>query len=67
MEAGWNMFPVAPQPLGCNMLSPLHSQMQADDCFRYKSSCENNLAFDDETQENMVSAQVSENSQDIFY
>ena len=41
--------------------------MQADDCFRYKSSCENNLAFDAETQENMVSAQVSENSQDIFY
>ena len=61
------MFPVAPQSLGCNMLSPLHLQMQADDCFQYKSSCENNLAFNDETQENMVSAQVSENSQDIFY
>ena len=41
--------------------------MQVDDCFRYKSSSQNNLAFDDETQENMVSAQVSENSQDIFY
>ena len=61
------MFPVTPQPLGCNMLSPLHSQMQADDCLRYKSSSQNNLAFDSETQENMVSAQVSENSQDIFY
>ena len=61
------MFPVTPQPLGCNMLSSLLLQMQADDCFQYKSSCENNLAFNDETQENMVSAQVSENSQDIFY
>ena len=40
--------------------------MQADDCFQYKSSCENNLAFNDETQENMVSAQVSEKSHDIF-
>ena len=61
------MFPVTPQPLGCNMLSSLLLQMQADDCFRYKSSSQNNLAFDDETQENMVSAQVSEKSQDIFY
>nr|XP_023913065.1 uncharacterized protein LOC112024677 isoform X5 [Quercus suber] len=67
VEAGWNMFPVTPQPLGCNTLSPLHSQMQADDCFRFKSSSQNNLAFDDETQENMLSAQVSEKSQDIFY
>ena len=41
--------------------------MQVDDCLRYKSSSQNNLAFDSETQENMVSAQVSENSQDIFY
>ena len=49
------------------MLSSLLLQMQSDDCFRYKSSSQNNLAFDDETQENMVSAQVSENSQDIFY
>ncbi|XP_065627113.1 uncharacterized protein LOC136061211 [Quercus suber] len=57
VEAGWNMFPVTPQPLGCNTLSPLHSQMQADDCFRFKSSSQNNLAFDDETQENMLSAQ----------
>ncbi|XP_030934027.1 NAC domain-containing protein 74-like isoform X3 [Quercus lobata] len=101
VEAGLNMFPVTPQPLGCNMLSPLHSHMQADfgsscisypftndlnsshwgvhrqsgtyesapniseswgltpynpdDCFRYKYSSQNNLAFDDETQENMVS------------
>ena len=95
------MFPVTPQPLGWNMLSPLHSHMQAgsgsscisypftnglnsghwgvhhqsgsnesapnisesgdlmpynpDDCFRYNSSSQNNLAFDDETHENMVS------------
>ncbi|XP_050252089.1 uncharacterized protein LOC126698726 isoform X2 [Quercus robur] len=101
VEAGLNMFPVTPQPLGCNMLSPLHSHMQADfgsscisypftndlnsshwgvhhqsgtyesapniseswgltpynpdHCFRYKYSSQNNLAFDDETQENMVS------------
>ena len=120
------MFPVTPQPLGCNMLYPLDSQMQEelgsscssypfpnylysghwgvhhqygtnepapniseswgltpynpDDCFRYKYSSQNNLALDDETQENMVSvkdngscrssdaiAEVSENSQDIFY
>ena len=126
VEAGLNTFPVTPQPLGCNMLSLLHSHMQADfgssctsypftndlnsghwgvhhqsgtnesapiiskswgltpynpdDCFRYKYSSQNNLAFDDETQENMVSvkdngschssdaiAEVSENSQDIFY
>ena len=51
-----------------------------DDCFRYKYSSQNNLAFADETQENMVSvkdngsccssdaiAEVSENYQDIFY
>ncbi|XP_023913056.1 NAC domain containing protein 50 isoform X2 [Quercus suber] len=101
VEAGLNMFPVTPQPLGCNMLCPLHSHMQADlgsscisypftndlnsghwgvhhqsgtnesapniseswdltpynpdDCFCYKYSSQNNLAFDDETQENMVS------------
>ncbi|KAK4570993.1 hypothetical protein RGQ29_029730 [Quercus rubra] len=67
VEAGWNMFPVTPQPLGCNMLSPLHSQMQADDCFRYESSCENNLAFDDETQENMVSAQFDQENQEFLW
>ncbi|XP_050252093.1 protein NTM1-like 9 isoform X4 [Quercus robur] len=67
VEAGWNIFPVAPQPLGCNMLSPLHLQMQVDDCFRYKSSCENNLAFDDETQENMVSAQFDQENQDFLW
>ena len=116
------MFLVTPQPLGCNMLSPLHSHMQADlgsSCISYPftnglisghwgvhhqsgtnesapniskswnltpynpdgcSSSQNNLAFDDETQENMVSvkdngscrssdaiAEVSENSQVIFY
>ncbi|XP_075650656.1 uncharacterized protein LOC142621222 isoform X3 [Castanea sativa] len=101
VEAGLNMFPVTPQPLDCNMLSPLHLHMQADlgsscisypftndlnsghwgvhhqsgtnesapniseswdltpcnpdDCFRYKYSSQNNLPFDDETQENMVS------------
>ncbi|XP_075648870.1 uncharacterized protein LOC142619598 [Castanea sativa] len=67
VEAGWNMLPVSPQPLGCNMLSPLHSQMQADDYFRYKSSCENNLAFDDEAQENMVSAQFDQEYQDLLW
>nr|POF09681.1 nac domain-containing protein 62 [Quercus suber] len=31
VEAGSNMFPDTPQPLGCNMLSPrLHSHMQAE-------------------------------------
>ncbi|KAK9994920.1 hypothetical protein SO802_024623 [Lithocarpus litseifolius] len=30
VEAGWNMFPDTPQPLGCDMLSPLHSHMQAE-------------------------------------
>nr|XP_023913066.1 uncharacterized protein LOC112024679 [Quercus suber] len=101
VEAGLNMFPVTPQPLGWNIFSPLHSHMQAglgsscisypftndlnsghwgvhhqsgtnestpnisksgdfmpynpDECFRYNSNSQNNLAFDDETQENMVS------------
>uniref|UniRef100_A0A7N2LET0 Alpha-amylase C-terminal beta-sheet domain-containing protein n=1 Tax=Quercus lobata TaxID=97700 RepID=A0A7N2LET0_QUELO len=67
VEAGWNMFPVTPQPLGCNTLSPLHSQMQADHCFRYKSSSQNNLSFDDETQENMVSAQFDQEYQDLLW
>ncbi|KAK4571003.1 hypothetical protein RGQ29_029733 [Quercus rubra] len=29
VEAGSNTFPDTPQPLGCDMLSPLHSHMQA--------------------------------------
>ncbi|KAM3681780.1 hypothetical protein ACJW31_12G024700 [Castanea mollissima] len=39
-------------------------EMHADDCFPYKSSSQNNLAFDDETQENMVSAQVQQFDQE---
>ncbi|KAF3948330.1 hypothetical protein CMV_025657 [Castanea mollissima] len=38
VEAGSNMFPDTPQPLGYDMLSPLHSHMQAElgsSCIRY--------------------------------
>ncbi|KAK9994922.1 hypothetical protein SO802_024625 [Lithocarpus litseifolius] len=42
-------------------------EMQADDCFCYKSSSQNNLAFDDETQENMVSAQSDQEYQDLLW
>uniref|UniRef100_A0A7N2MGY6 NAC domain-containing protein n=1 Tax=Quercus lobata TaxID=97700 RepID=A0A7N2MGY6_QUELO len=42
-------------------------EMQADDCFCYKSSSQNNLAFDDETQENMVSAQFDQEYQDLLW
>ncbi|KAK4570999.1 hypothetical protein RGQ29_029731 [Quercus rubra] len=42
-------------------------EMQVDDCFRYKSSSQNNLAFDDETQENMVSAQFDQEYQDLLW
>ncbi|XP_050251699.1 uncharacterized protein LOC126698483 [Quercus robur] len=30
VEAGSNVFPDTPQPLGCDMFSPLHSHMQAE-------------------------------------
>ncbi|XP_050252097.1 protein NTM1-like 9 isoform X1 [Quercus robur] len=40
-------------------------EMQADDCFCYKSSSQNNLTFDDETQENMVSAQINWSSENL--
>ncbi|KAF3963715.1 hypothetical protein CMV_011923 [Castanea mollissima] len=103
LEAGWNMLGVSSEPLGCNMLYPLHSQMQEElgsscssypfpnylnighwgvhheygtnepapniseswgltlgnrvDCLHNKSSSsQNNLAFDNETLINMVSA-----------
>ncbi|XP_075648114.1 uncharacterized protein LOC142618941 isoform X1 [Castanea sativa] len=38
VEAGSNMFPDTPQPLGYDMLSPLHSHMQVElgsSCIRY--------------------------------
>ncbi|XP_075648865.1 uncharacterized protein LOC142619594 isoform X3 [Castanea sativa] len=41
-------------------------EMHADDCFHYKSSSQNNLAFDDETQENMISAQFELEYQDLL-